>query len=90
MRPVGRPLLVPLITPVMRLAVARVTGDPRGVRRLRDRGGGTAAALIALGVLIMFIPSHGSHRVHQVSGILVIAGGLCLLGWTAYLRRRIR
>jgi uncharacterized membrane protein HdeD (DUF308 family) len=49
-----------------------------------------AAALIALGVLIMFIPSHGSHRLHQVSGILVIAGGLCLLGWTACLRRRIR
>jgi uncharacterized membrane protein HdeD (DUF308 family) len=59
----------------------------RATARLLTR---VAAALIALGVLIMFIPSHGSHRLHQVSGILVIVGGLFLLGWTAYLRRRIR
>jgi hypothetical protein len=33
-----------------------------------------AAALIALGVLIIFIPSHGSHRPHQVSGVSASRG----------------
>jgi O-antigen/teichoic acid export membrane protein len=47
-----------------------------------------AAALIALGALIMFIP--GSHRPHLVAGISAIACGLVVLGLAADLRRRFR
>jgi drug/metabolite transporter (DMT)-like permease len=47
-------------------------------------------AVMALGVVIIFLPSHNSHRVHQIAGIFVIVGGLCILGWATYFRRRLR
>jgi drug/metabolite transporter (DMT)-like permease len=59
-------------------------------RRATRRLTWTAAALMALGVVIIFIPSHESHWVHLISGIAAIVAGLNLLGWTAYFRRRLR
>jgi drug/metabolite transporter (DMT)-like permease len=47
-------------------------------------------AVMALGVVIIFLPSRNSHHVHQISGILVIVGGLFILGWAMYFRRRLR
>jgi drug/metabolite transporter (DMT)-like permease len=45
---------------------------------------------MALGVVIIFLPSRNSHHVHQISGILVIVGGLFILGWATYFRRRLK
>lgn len=49
---------------------------------------GAGAALIALGLLIMFIP--GSHRLHLVAGISAIVCGLVVLAMAADMRRRFR
>ena len=49
---------------------------------------GAAAALIAIGVLVMFIP--GSLAFHLITGISVIACGLVVLVVAGDLRRRLR
>jgi len=49
---------------------------------------GIAAALIAIGVAIMFIP--GSRLYHLVAGISAIACGLVVLGTGGDMRRRFR
>jgi hypothetical protein len=49
---------------------------------------GTAAALIAIGVAVMFIP--GSLLFHLVTGISAIACGLIVLAMGADMRRRFR
>jgi drug/metabolite transporter (DMT)-like permease len=45
-----------------------------------------AAALIALGLAIMFIPGH--RGLHLVAGICAIVAGLVVLGLAADMRRR--
>jgi hypothetical protein len=47
-----------------------------------------AAALIVVGVLIMFIT--GSHSLHLFAGISTIVCGLIVLGLAADMRRRFR
>jgi hypothetical protein len=47
-------------------------------------------AIMALGVVYFFLPAHGSHLVHKIAGIVVVAGGLFVAGWGAQMRRRLR
>ena len=47
-------------------------------------------AIMALGVVYFFLPAHGSHLVHKIAGIAVVAGGLFVAGWGAQMRRRLR
>jgi len=49
-----------------------------------------AAAIMILGVVIIFIPAGRSPHVREVTGALVIAGGLFTLGFAGYMRRRLR
>jgi uncharacterized membrane protein HdeD (DUF308 family) len=55
--------------------------------RLMTRSG---IAIMALGVVIIFLPSHSSHLVHRITGIFVIVGGLFVIGLGQSIRRRIR
>lgn len=66
----------------------QVADPSRGWRYIARRMTLIAAALIALGVLIMFLP--GSHGMHLIAGIAAIACGLIVLGLTADMRRRAK
>jgi hypothetical protein len=49
-----------------------------------------ATAIMILGVAITFIPAGRSSHLREVTGALVIVGGLFTLGFAGYMRRRLR
>jgi hypothetical protein len=49
-----------------------------------------AAALAVLGLVIMFLPWRNRSPVMEITGALVIAGGLFTLGIAGHMRRRLR
>jgi uncharacterized membrane protein HdeD (DUF308 family) len=65
----------------------KVAEVARRSARMLTRSG---IAIMALGVLIIFLPSHSSHLVHRITGIFVIVGGLFVIGLGASIRRRVR